>query len=92
MAVIPASELAKRAATRPAPAPVASPAPAIDAQAIANAIASALKGVQITAPAVDVSVQPAEVTVQNATPPKSWRFAVKRDKDGLISEIVATAG
>lgn len=83
-------EARRKAATPPErPAPTTT-LPAIDSRALAEAIASAISKINIPTPQVQVTAQPSEVIMQ-AEAPRQWKFSIKRDKEGYISEITATA-
>lgn len=65
---------------------------AADGSAIAQSIADALRGLQITAPPVHVEIAAPQVTVQASSEAavKSWTFAVQRDEMGRITNFRAT--
>ena len=77
---------------KPKPPPPPRPEPAFDMQALANALASAVKEIRIPVPTVDVAA-PNVVVSPSFTEdrPTKWKFTVKRDKQGYISEITADA-
>ena len=86
--IVPKEELDAR---RPAPPPPR-PEPAFDMQALASALAQAVREIKI--PAATVEVSPPNVVVSPSFTderPTRWKFTVKRDKQGYISEITADA-
>ena len=86
--IVPKEELDAR---RPPP-PAHRPEPAIDINALAQVLAQAVREIKIPSPTIAVS--PADVVVSPSMPedrPTQWRFTVKRDKQGFISEIIADA-
>ena len=83
--IVPKEELEAR---RPQPTPAAPPQ--LDIQALVSAMARAISEIKLPAPQVTVTAGDSPITVERVESPSSWRFVVKRDKDGYISEINAT--
>ena len=77
------------------PRPAASPPrveSAFDANAFAAAMATAFRDIKMPSPQVTVQASaPPQVKVMPSDAPKQWKFVVKRDKEGYISEITAKA-
>ena len=75
-----------------APAPPPRVEPAFDASALAAVMAAAIREIKLPSPQVTVqSSAPPQVKVMPSESPKQWKFVVKRDKEGYISEITAKA-
>ncbi len=84
--VIPKEELASRNAQA-----VERAAPAFDAGALTRLLVEAVREIKLPTPQVTVAASEPQVTIQSASTPTEWRFTVKRDTDGYISEIIARA-
>lgn len=88
------AKLKGRVTEAPPPIPAQPSRQEPDTVMLVRMMAEALRSVTIQAPAVQVSVPPAEVRVDFPEPPTAptqWKFVVKRDKEGYISEITARA-
>ena len=69
------------------------PQPQLSSESLISALAQAISrvNVQVAAPQVNIQSPNIEPIISNNESPRQWEFHIKRDTEGLIQSIIATA-